>query len=248
LWDYPCQEAEAIHILGMVYKTNGELAAQFEDAFRCDMLARTANGKLMQKVPRAKGAIPTVFDTQIELRPGEYELRVAVTDGKKFGRARVPLRVQPLNAEALTVSDVVLNSVLRDSSWILRDATDVAPDPIIPSPLVSKNVQFLPIPDTPLPKGNPLAVYFEIYEPLLETKKAGVSYSLRITDLKTGALVMNTGPMSAADWIVPGKAVMPIGLKLDTEKLGPGSYRLEVQASDSTGRQSEWKEANFNID
>jgi hypothetical protein len=163
LWDYPCKRSEAIHILGMVYKTSGELAGQFEDTLQCDMWGRTPEGKLLQEVPRAKGLVPTLFDTQIELRPGEYELRMAVTDGKKFGRATVPLRVQPLNAGALAVSNLVLNSILRDASWILRDATDVAPEPIIPSPLVSKNVQFLPVPDTQLFKGNPLSVYFEIY-------------------------------------------------------------------------------------
>jgi hypothetical protein len=83
---------------------------------------------------------------------------------------------------------------------------------------------------------------------LLESNNVGVSYSLKITDLKKGSLVMDTGPISAADWVVSGNAVVPIGLKLDTEKLGPSSYRLEVQASDSTGGQSEWREANFSID
>jgi hypothetical protein len=248
LWDYPCKKSEAINILGLVYNEKGELAGQFEDTFRCDMLARTAAGKLWQKVPRAKGSIPTLFDTQIELRPGEYELRVAVTDGKKFGRARVPLRVQPLNAAALTVSNVVLNGVLRDTSWILRDATDVAPNPIVPTPLVSKDVQFLPMPDTHLSKGNSLSAYFEIYEPLLETNKADVSYSVRITDLKTGTLMMNTGPLSAADWVVPGNAVIPIGLKIAIEKLPPGPYRVELQASDSARRESEWRQADFSIE
>ncbi len=103
------------------------------------------------------------------------------------------------------------------------------------------------MPDAHLSKGNPLSVYFEIYEPLLETNKADVFYSVRITDLKTGTLMMNTGHMRAADWVIPGNVVIPIGLKLATEKLGAGSYRLEIQASDSAGRQSEWRQATFVI-
>jgi hypothetical protein len=74
-----------------------------------------------------------------------------------------------------------------------------------------------------------------------------VYYQLRITDLKSGSLVMNTGPMSAADWVVPGNAVIPIGLKIDTEKLKAGTYKLEVQASDSAARQSELRHASFMI-
>ena len=58
---------------------------------------------------------------------------------------------------------------------------------------------------------------------------------------------MNTEPMSAADWIVPGNPVIPIGLKIATEKLQKGSYRLEIQASDSAGRQTEWRQTNFTI-
>jgi hypothetical protein len=248
LWNYPCRKSSAIHVLGMVYKGNGELERQFGDTFRCDMWARTPQGKVFQEFPGAKGNIPTLFDTQIELRPGEYELRVAVTDGKKFGRARLPFLVEALNGNGLTVSDVALNSILRDASWIVRDATDATPAPIVPTPLVSKNVQFLLVSDAELHRDNPLSVYFEIYEPLLETRTTAVSFRVRITDLKTGALVMNTQPMSAADWVLPGNAVIPIGLKLGTEKLPPGSYRFEVQASDSAGRQSVWQQATFTVE
>jgi hypothetical protein len=202
----------------------------------------------IKKVSGAKRSIPSLFDTQIELRPGDYEVRVVVSDGKNFGRAQVPLRVQPLNGEGLTVSDVALNSILRDASWIVRDAAKVAPASVIPAPLVSKNVQFLLAPDTQLRKDNPLSVYFEIYERLLETQTTVVSFRLRITDLKTGSLVMDTEPMSAANWVLPGNAVVPIGLKLATEKLDKGSYRLEVQASDSAGRESEWRQAIFTLE
>ena len=245
LWNYPCPRDAAIHVLAVVYKTNGELVRQFDDAFRCDVWD-TPMSEPIKKVLGAKRSIPSLFDTQIELRPGDYEVRVVVSDGKNFGRAQVPLRVQPLNANGLTVSDVALNSVLRDASWVVRDATNVTPAPIVPTPLVSKNVQFLPVADTQLRKDNPLSVYFEIYK-LPDLDGNAVYYRMRITDLKTGATVMNTEPISAAKFVVPGNGVVPVGLKLNTDKLEPGSYRLEVQASDSAGRESGWRAANFNI-
>jgi len=155
--------------------------------------------------------------------------------------------VQPLQGGALAISDLVISSFLRDSSWVLRDAAAVSPASVVPTPLVSKKVQFFPAIDASVPHRNPLSLYFEIYEPLLETNKVDVSYSLKITDLKTGSLVMDTGRMSAADWVVPGNAAIPIGLKLSTEKLPKGSYRLEIQTSDSAGRQTEWRQANFMI-
>jgi hypothetical protein len=246
LWKYPCPRNSTIHILEMVYNTNGAVVEQQGDAFRCDIW----NTPMMEPIKKSVVAIlvPSLFDTQFELMPGEYEVLVVVSDGRNFGRARVPLRVDPLESDRLTLSDVVLNGALRDASWVIRDAAKVTPDPLLPAPLVSKNVQFLPVPDTKLWKGSPLSIYFEIYEPLPSTKKADVYYSLKIMDLRTGALVMNTGYMSAVTWIQPGNAVIPIGLKLSTEKLPAGSYRLEVQASDSAGQEIPSRQAMFTVE
>jgi len=202
--------------------------------------------EVFRRVPGTKIIIPSLFDTEIELQPGEYELSVTVTDGKHLGQTRIPLRVEPLDGNGIAVSDLALNSILRDASWIVRDATKVTPAPLIPMPLVSKNVQFLPAPNAKLWKNNPLSLYFEIY-PRLEREAVRVSYRLRITDLKSGAIVMDTELISAADFVVPGNSVVRIGLTLDTSKLGPSLYRLEIQASDSAGRESGWRTANFNI-
>ena len=116
----------------------------------------------------------------------------------------------------------------------LRDAASVSPSPVIPMPLVSKDLQYIPDLGNPsrLPKHAPLYLYFEVHQPTSETQASAVFYQLRITDLKTGSLVMNTGPVSTADWIVPGNPVIPIGLKVATKsytRLLPArnpSYRL----------------------
>lgn len=262
MWNAPCPKNAAIHILGTVYKTNGELAGQFGDTFRCDMWHNPISERI-DKVPGSKYQIPTVFNTEIELRSGQYKVRVLVTDGKNFGRGYAALRVEPLNAAGLAVSDVALDSIRRDASLIVRDAAKITPDPLVPAPLVSKiatpgpvpeapplvqDVQFLPFPYAQLGKGSPLSVYFEIYRPVPDAADTAIYYRMRITDVKTGATVTNTEPISAADFAVPGNSVVPIGLRLGTNELGPGSYRLEVQASDSAGRESEWRQAKFNIE
>jgi hypothetical protein len=114
---------------------------------------------------------------------------------------------------------------------------------------VSKDAEYFPDSDSlpTLQKHPPLYIYFEIYEPQIETPGAVVYYRWRIIELKTGSIAMSSGTMSAADWVIPGNVVVPIGLQLDTKKLRKGSYQLEVQASDSAGRESEWRSAKFNI-
>ena len=64
----------------------------------------------------------------------------------------MPLRVEPIDGQALTISDLALNGILRDASWLLREAAWVSPAPLVPSPLVSKHAQFIPVPDARLPR------------------------------------------------------------------------------------------------
>jgi hypothetical protein len=245
-WYYPCQKDEVLHILGIVYKTDGQVAGQFADTFSC--LTPTASWPKGYKPDLVY--VPSMFDSQISLPPGQYDLPMVVTDGNNFGRAQMHLQVEPLNPERLTISDIMVVGVLRDASWVLREAASVSPAPVVPSPLVSKDLQFFPDADTPphLRKHTPLFLYFEIYEPLMENEKPAVYYRVRIANLKSGSLVTNTGSMSAADWVLPGNAAIPIGLKIATDKLKKGSYRLEVQASDSVGRETEWRQATFTIE
>jgi hypothetical protein len=251
-WSECLKRNPSIHIFGTVYKANGGIATQFKDIISCQ------NPRVMRSTPLKyalkhgwvsdTARIPTRFDTQVELPPGDYKLRVLVTNGTSVGQAEIPLHVDAAFGEhPLGISDAVLGGVLRDSSSVLRDAATVYPASIIPTPLISKQVQFFPATDNRVPKHTPLSVYFEIYEPALETQTEEVLYSVKITNLKTNSLVMNTGPMSAANWVLPGNAVIPIGLKLNIEKLKPGFYRLEVQGSDSAGRETAWRTANFNI-
>ena len=70
---------------------------------------------------------------------------------------------------------------------------------------------------------------------------------MKITDLKDGTLVMNAGPTSAAQCVIPGNVVIPIALNVETDKLQSGPYKIEVQASDSAGRTTEWRMAKFEI-
>jgi hypothetical protein len=251
-WDYPCpSDHPAIYVFGIVYKTNGEVAARFGDSYPCrSELSSSLYGFVDLPAgsnPRTGELIPTRFNTQVELRPGDYDVHVVVSDGHKFGQARMPLRVEPIDSQALTISDIALNGILRDASWLLRDAAMVSPAPLVPAPLVSKHAQFMPVADARLPKNTSLPLYFEIYEPLLADRSAEVYFRIKITDLKDGTVVMNAGPTSAAQCVIPGNVVIPIALKVDTDKLQSGQYKIEVQASDSAGRTTEWRTAKFEI-
>ena len=244
VWDQPCpSDSSAINVLGVVYKANGEVAARFRDRATCrtdPFLESRGHFSLYD-------GIPNRFYTQVELRPGDYDVHVVVSDGWRVGQTRMPLRVDSIDSHAFTISDIALNGILRDASLLADEAVFVSPAPVLPNPLVSKEFQFIPAADAKLKKKSSSPLYFEIYEPLLAERSAEVYFRMKITDLKTGSLVVNEEPRSAAQYVTPGNVVIPIALKVETDKLRSGSYEIGIQASDSAGRKTEWRTSKFEI-
>jgi hypothetical protein len=70
---------------------------------------------------------------------------------------------------------------------------------------------------------------------------------VRVTEQKTGLILLDPGLVSAANWVLPESPVVPVGFSLNIHKLEPGDYQVEVQASDAAGRKSEWRTAKFSI-
>ena len=247
-WDYPCKKNPALYILGIAYKANGDVAGQFADTYSCLGAIRLSEH---YRDPQGLGGvyIPLRFDTQLALRPGDYDLVVVAGDGDYFHRAKMPLHVETLDPQRLMVSDLVVAGIVRYAGWVFREAAAVNPAPVVPSPLVSKDSQYFPDSDqtTHLGKHTPLYVYFEIYEPQIESPGIKVYYQWRITDQKTGSVVISTEQVSAADWMIPGNVVIPVGLTLYTERLKKSFYKLELLAADSGGRESGWRAVDFNV-
>jgi len=54
-------------------------------------------------------------------------------------------------------------------------------------------------------------------------------------------------PIDTATYELPGSAIIPIARKIPIANLPEGQYRLEVQASDASGRTTPWRVAGFSI-
>jgi predicted phage tail protein len=90
--------------------------------------------------------------------------------------------------------------------------------------------------------------YFEIYEPALASGQVKVQYEIRAMEVKTGQTIVDTGLRSAESDVNPGKLIIPIAEGIAFKKLHTGAYRVEVQASDSTGKQTPWRSASFTVE
>jgi hypothetical protein len=71
---------------------------------------------------------------------------------------------------------------------------------------------------------------------------------MRVIDAKTAKTIVDTGLRSADSYVNPGKLIIPIAEGIAFKKLHTGAYRVEVQASDSTGKQTPWRSASFTVE
>jgi hypothetical protein len=197
VWDLPSATLYArIGVLGTAYGRNGGLAARFSDLLYPSYwptfvqggqiapsllaadsgdgtpdnpgMAYLREADLKKKDP---GWLPARYETQIDLPPGDYDLRVVVSDTQKFGTAEMPLHIDGYDGRALGLSSVMLCKRFRDAhvAAVERAAANFAPQYV---PLASKNIEVTPTGDTRFNKGEPLIPYFEVYEPLLTTQPA----------------------------------------------------------------------------
>jgi hypothetical protein len=236
-----------VGVLAMAYRRDGALAARSSDLIE-DNVPLDDNLRNMPVFDALnKTLIPNHHEAQMELPPGDYDLRVVVSDGSKFGRAQLPLTVDSYDGKQLAISSIALCKQFHDLSKTL-------PDPGYEAtlsgfvPLVSKGLKFTPAGDTSFRKNDSLFAYYEVYEPLLAGMPGtAVQTRLRVINTETGEVKGDSGSLGVASWMQTGNAVIPISQKVAIDKLTKGSYRMEVQATDSAGRSTVWRAASFTI-
>jgi hypothetical protein len=190
--------------------------------------------------------LPTRYETQVDLPAGDYDLEVVLNDGWNFGRAKIPLTVEPYDGKQLALSSVALCKSLRSAAVAAKENAQAsfAPQYV---PLVSRNILFSPSGYTSFAKGESLFAYFEVYDPqLAENPAAPVSVHLRILDASTSKVKEDFASIDAASYKQAGSSVLRIGRKLPIDQLPTGAYRLEVQAAGSKGSTA-WRAATFEV-
>ena len=269
----------SIGVLGMAYRKDGTLAARFSDQACCPRDIPLAHVNESQATNDDDSEIPTRYEAELELPVGDYDFRVILSDGKKFGRIDIPLSIESTDIEPLGLSSVALCKRYH------RVDPPSYTEGLLPSkfvPLVSKGMEFTPAADTSFGKRDPLFAYFEIYAPsgvsaadagdtnarsltraapavetsapkamaelrLLTVDNFSVHFELKITNLKTGRVQIDSGLRPTNEFVQAGKAVIPIVQEVTTHDLPKGDYRLEVQATDSAGHRTPWHTATFTI-
>jgi hypothetical protein len=239
----------SIAVLGLVFDSKGTLVSRFSDT-ACAPPEESIGyqGPLpppaWAKEDDEQVVIPSGYQTQVDLNPGDYELEFLVTDGEKFGRANASFTVDDSSSSALSISGIALCKRYHKPSPDERGPTR-APQYV---PLMFDGQEFTPAGDTHFKKGEQLMTYVEIYSSQLgSTPPPGFLLEMKVIDTKTGEPKIGTGPRPVEPSTKPGNTI-PIVWTMEIDKLPPSTYRLEAQASDSAGNKTTWRAASITID
>ncbi len=228
-----------VNVLGIAYAPDGAVAAKFSDTVKLEV----ANKKELEQFQEK----PLHYENQFDVASGQYNLKVVFSSGGgNFGKLQMPLQVDPYDSKKFSMSGVALSrEVHRVSDLDVGLDAALLEDKML---LVSQGMQLTPSGSSTFKKNDPAALYVEVYEPLLlapTPPKVGVQ--LRIVDRKSGQQKLDTGFINCANYIRQGNAVIPVGLRLPVDTVGPGSYRAELKALDSAGNTSVVRSADFDV-
>jgi VWFA-related protein len=229
-----------VNVLGVAYKPDGSVAAKFSDTVKFDLEKKELESFHEQ---------PVHYEKQFEMASGQYNLKVAFNaGGDQFGKLESPLKIDAYTPGQFSMSSLTLSKQVNPVSQ-LQQGLDAAllEDQV---PLVLGNLQIVPSGTSRFSKSEKVfAVYGEIYEPKLigadPQKLPAVAVQMKVLDRKTSEVKVDSGLMRMP--VKEGNAVVPFALKIPSEKLTTGAYRLEIKSVDSLN-QTYTRSVDFDLD
>ena len=221
-----------INVLGLAYLPDGSVGARFSDTVKLDF----DDKKQMEAFKEQ----PMHYENQFDVASGKYNLKVVfASGGESFGKLELPLAVDPYDSKQFSMSALALSKEARKASdlGIGLDAL-LLEDRV---PLIANGVQMVPYGSNRFKKGDLVAFYAELYEPLLVNGDPKtppvVAFEIRVLDEKTGEQKEDTGLMRLGLPAETGSPTVPLAEKIPTASLNPGSYKVEVKAMDNAGKE-----------
>jgi len=231
------KQHSAVNVLGIAYKPDGTIAARFSDTVDFDFEGKKEVEEFQKQ--------PFHYENQFDVASGEYALKVVFSSGNEsFGKLQVPLVIDPYDGKQLSMSGVALSNEMQRvadlstglDSELLGDRT----------PLVVQGIQVVPSASNRFKKTDNVAVYAEIYAPLLAgANPPQVGVELTVVDRKTGEKKVDVASRAATQ---AGSSVAPVGLKVPVATLAAGSYRVELRALDSVGNSAKPRTVDFEVE
>jgi len=229
------KQGAEINVAGVALREDDSVAARFPDKVAVDFETAEVRDDAMKA--------PHRYAAQVALEPGRYRIRVAAGTGEGAVEiAEGTVQIEGWDGQTLSASGIALGIEDRPVTSVAAELNASSIDG--PHALTSRGLETIPMAGAVFPRGRDGMFYFEVYEPRGEGKPV---LRMRIVDRATGDEKADSGPASAAEWMRPGNAVIPVALTLPLATLAPGAYRLEVTAGHAGGGDRVLRTADFEV-
>ena len=229
----------SLTVLGIASKPDGSVGARFSDNVNLDYENKDDMKEGLKK--------PFLYQNQFDTSSGDYKLTLVVSSGgDTFGKFEAPLKVAPYDGKQFSLGGVVLSDSMQRISEMSSDVDAQLMEDR--TPLVVRGMQINPSGSNRFKKSDKVAVYTEVYEPLLTaatTPQVMAGYA--IMERATQKVVLKTPPVDLAHYIQKGSPMIPVALTVDVKDLPAGGYQLVMMAVDSAGSHAANRVVDFDV-
>jgi len=216
-----------LHIMGVAYAEDGSVSARFSETQHI-LLDREAEQTFRKQ--------NLVYRNYFKLRPGKYQLKLAVSDEQgNTGFAQQSLEVPPMPqdgwvASSLVVADQV--SRLPDLIQNLRSALLEENDP-----LIFNGVQIVSSVENQFSVDVPVPIFFKLYNLTGNPDQRKLVARVQLLGERGESQILPPMPLDQ-NLFLTGKTDAIIAINLTFGKVTPGKYRLLVETADTISSQS----------
>ncbi len=216
----------SIDIMGVAYAEDGSVAARFSETMNLAVEKDKEELFRNQDIP---------YRNYLKLRPGKYQIKLAVADEKgKVGTAEQSLVVPPISPAGPSSSSLVVTQQMTQLPDLIRNLQTRLLDES--DPLIYKGLQILPQVENTVNRENPVAVFYKLYNLTSNEQERKLTAVVQLVDEKGKSDPMPSFPID--DLVFPtGRNEVAIGLNLPVKDLAPGKYRVIIETTDTTKNQ-----------
>lgn len=226
----------SIDVMGVAYGEDGSVAARFSETLNLSVEKEKEAAFQSQDIP---------YQNYLKLRPGKYQLKMAIADEKgKIGTSEQSLVIPPLPGDGMASSSLVLTQQMTQLPDLIRNIQSKLMEEN--DPLAYKGMQLIPDVDQILSKSGNIAVYYKVYNLKSNPQDLHLVAKIQVIDEKgtpatNESLVLDDATQST------GASEAAVGFSIPLKDLAPGKYQLKVETQDTGQNQSVTSGTEFTI-
>ena len=226
----------SIDVMGVAYGEDGSVAARFSETVNLSIEKEKEAAFQNQDIP---------YQNYLKLRPGKYQLKIAIADEKgKIGTTEQQLVIPPLPADGMASSSLVLTQQMNQLPDLIRNIQSSLMEEN--DPLAYKGMQLIPDVDQILSKDGSIAVYYKVYNLKSNPQNRHLVAKIQVIDEK-GAPATNESLVLDDATQPTGPSEAAIGFSIPLKGMAPGKYQLKIETQDAEQNQSVNSGTEFTI-